>query len=231
MTLVFLVILLVWILESQGGLSFDGSSAFGFHALLMSLLVVVFMQEAILIFKVPLLPLGRRFQTMAHISCHFMSLVCAVSGMVAIVYYKQLAPQKNGVGNQYFPYFTLYSGHSWLGIMFMGLYALQALLRLVTKNRDVHDFLGSVLYALGLAVCALGLQGMQSSDLGTVHDHEEKMVNTTENDPMGQNVGIVLNHSIAASPTSSYSQYSAAMVILLAFNGLAVFTVKRFLVK
>jgi hypothetical protein len=52
-SLVFLVVLLVWIVEVQGSFACSGDGLFGWHALLLSLLVVMFSNEALLVYKAP----------------------------------------------------------------------------------------------------------------------------------------------------------------------------------
>jgi hypothetical protein len=176
---VYLIILFLWIYQAQGGLGFTSTTVFGLHALLMSAFVVVFIQEAILSFSSPLLGVALRSpgtQRVWHVLLHLGSLAFGICGMVAIVYYKSLS------GPPYaFPFFTLYSPHSWLGVAVLSLWALQALLKLVNlalssldrtpsdgrveKFRRVHEFTGKVIYVAGLATLAMGFQDMQSSDL------------------------------------------------------------------
>ena len=55
-SLIFLVVLLVWIVQVEGGFGFDAASVFGWHALLMSFFVVMFTNEALLTYTAPLLP-------------------------------------------------------------------------------------------------------------------------------------------------------------------------------
>ena len=51
---IFLVILIYWIVLTQGGFDWTATGAFGWHALLMSFFVVMFSNEAILTYKAPL---------------------------------------------------------------------------------------------------------------------------------------------------------------------------------
>ena len=53
-SLIYLVILLVWIVEAEGGFGYTENNVFGWHALLMSFFVVIFMNEALLTYKAPL---------------------------------------------------------------------------------------------------------------------------------------------------------------------------------
>lgn len=62
-SLVFLVVLLVWIVQVQGGLGWDAESVFGWHPLLMAFFVTLFTNEAILTYKAPLLPLLTNHRT------------------------------------------------------------------------------------------------------------------------------------------------------------------------
>ena len=51
---IFLVIIIYWIVLTQGGFDWTATGAFGWHALLMSFFVVMFSNEAILTYKAPL---------------------------------------------------------------------------------------------------------------------------------------------------------------------------------
>jgi hypothetical protein len=52
---IFLIILFLWIYQAEGGIGFQEATVFGWHALLMSLFVVVFTQEALLAYSSPLI--------------------------------------------------------------------------------------------------------------------------------------------------------------------------------
>ena len=54
LSLAYLVVLLVWIVQLQGGFGFDAESIFGLHALLMLFLVAMFTNEAFLTYVAPL---------------------------------------------------------------------------------------------------------------------------------------------------------------------------------
>ena len=56
LSLTYLVVLLVWIVQVQGGFGFDADSIFGWHALLMSFFVAMFTNEALLTYVAPLFP-------------------------------------------------------------------------------------------------------------------------------------------------------------------------------
>ena len=53
---ILLVVVIVWVIQAEGAFGFDSISVFGWHALCMTLFVGVFMNEAVLTYKVPLLP-------------------------------------------------------------------------------------------------------------------------------------------------------------------------------
>ena len=55
-SMIYMIIIIVWIMECQGTFGFVFTSVFGWHALCMSLFVVVFMNEAVLTYTIPLLP-------------------------------------------------------------------------------------------------------------------------------------------------------------------------------
>ena len=53
--IIYFITLFVWIYQAEGGLGLIDSSLFGWHALTMSLSVVFFTTEAILIYSSPML--------------------------------------------------------------------------------------------------------------------------------------------------------------------------------
>ena len=85
--------------------------------------------------------------------------------------------------NEYNSYDVMFTGHSWMGVTTVAVWALQFIfavwLRLLTKwpagSEDrkavfasVHQFMGYSVYAMGLATCATGFQDMQSYDAATL---------------------------------------------------------------
>ncbi|KAF9996815.1 hypothetical protein BGZ79_009471 [Entomortierella chlamydospora] len=60
----FLVILFLWIYQAEGGIGFQEATVFGWHALFMSLFVVVFTQEALLAYSSPLIGFFTKNRTM-----------------------------------------------------------------------------------------------------------------------------------------------------------------------
>jgi len=229
----FFVILGIWIFQAEGGLGFVESSLFGWHALLMALFVVCFTQEAVLSYSAPIFKgPGIHERTIAekwfHVGCHVLGIVCAMLGIVAIVYYKNLSPQPI-----VFPFFAVYSPHSWMGIVVLILWSLQMTAGIYTfiyqspSNKimlaNTHKFLGKVIYGAGLATCALGLQDMQSSDLAS---STPPIPGTFDTLGMGQVVARVGNMTVNITgyyPNSPEAQYSSACTILLLFIGMATF--------
>lgn len=193
LAVIFFIILFLWIYQAEGGIGSNETNLFGLHALLMAFFIVVFTQEAVLTFSAPLLVTftsNRKalmyiflflidfkltnFHSILryfHISCHVIGICCAVGGLVGIVYYKSLSAQPI-----IYPFFTLYSPHSWMGVALLSLWVIQLtggiFAQLFPNNPKVqglvymsHRYLGKVIYAVGLATCAMGLQDMQSSNL------------------------------------------------------------------
>jgi len=80
---------------------------------------------------------------------------------------------------------------------------------------NIHSFLGKIVYATGLATCAMGFQDMQGSDLSSsmppMNDTQMAMMNMTMGDDMGY------------SPTSTLAQSACACVLLITFCGIATF--------
>ncbi|KAI8605925.1 eukaryotic cytochrome b561-domain-containing protein [Dissophora ornata] len=218
---VFLIVLFLWIYQAEGGIGFQEATLFGWHALLMSLFVVVFTQEALLAYSSPLIGFFTKNRTTIkyyHVVCHLLGLICAVGGLVAIVYYKKLSSQP-----VVFPYYNVYSPHSWAGIAFLSLWSLQVLAGLnvyivgkqsADRKRSFskfHRFLGKSVYVVGLATCAMGFQDMQSSDLAS----STPMNSTTMTMSMADMEGYF--------PDSSWAQYSSAGGLLLILSGMATF--------
>jgi len=239
LAVIFFIVLFLWIFRAEGGLGFEDSNLFGWHALLMGLFIVVFTQEAVLSFSSPLIssPFGKKrtshgWQRNFHVIFHALGIICAMLGIVAIVYYKKLSPQPPA-----FPFYSVYSPHSWLGITILILWGLQmaaaifihAIDKLSPHNKarltKVHRYLGKVIYVAGLATCALGLQDMQSSDLAGSTAPIPGFYDTMDMGG-GQWAVIVGNETIFLSgyyPTSPEAQYSSACTILLLFLGMATF--------
>jgi hypothetical protein len=165
-TLIYFAILFAWIFMGEGGLNFEFDGMFGWHALCMSIFILVFMQEAIFGQVAPCACIVR-YKTKVHLTLHSLGLISAMLGIASIVKYKQLSGMEG-----MFPYNTLYSPHSWLALVFFLLLFIQTLLGVLmhcTKWKKPvveHRFLGVSLYVTGMATCALGFQSMQSSDLG-----------------------------------------------------------------
>jgi len=209
---IFLVVLFVWIYQAEGGIGWDEMAVFGIHALLMSLFTVTFLTEALLTYRAPLFPKNLIDSRSFHVCCHAASLCCAVLGIVAIVYYKIMSPQPVT-----FPFYTLYTPHSWLGVMTLLLWFIHVIggsvlfgLKWVSEDRmpialSAHHFFGKFIYVLSLATCAMGLQNMQSSDLaaGMIGD-------------------------AGYTPYSTLAQLSSGLALLLAFLGVSVFAVFQF---
>jgi hypothetical protein len=155
---VILILIIVWCNKAEGGFN-TTANLFSWHALGMTLAFPVCMTEAVLACKI----------TYRHIIFNCLTVVFTIFGLVAIIYYKKLEIDYNGdMGQSFgtglvFPYFTLYSVHSWLGILTLILFVVQAFLSKISK--DIHKKSGKLLYVFGLICCVTGLGNMQSSDL------------------------------------------------------------------
>ena len=210
--LVFLIIILVWDEKVEGAFGRDATNLFSWHALCMTLAFPVLLSEAILLFSAPLLqPLyltrhaGRRefILKFTHVFLHLLTFILTILGMIAIAYYKA----ESGMSNA-FPFFTLYSPHSWLGLAVLVLWVLQLLTKALASVycsdeasqslvKRVHLFFGHAIYVLSLVTCALGLQDMQSSDLAGAGYAQDSM----------------------------FAQLACAGVVMLMFLGVAVYLV------
>jgi hypothetical protein len=214
---VFFIILFLWIFEAEDGLGFRFVSTFGWHALMMALFVVVFTQESVMAFTMYPWLSKRGWAKPFHVLLHIIGIICCIIGLVAIVRFKALSPRPVD-----FPFYTLYTPHSWLGILFLSFWVIQlmmgvgmqvASLTVKQEIRKYHKFLGRVVYILGLVVCGMGVADMQSADLaGSVPPY----VSTTNfTKPELGNMGYY--------PNSLLANYSGAMCMLLVFQAILVY--------
>ena len=208
---VLLILTLVWVVQVEGSLGFDLDTTFGWHAWFMLMAGPVCLGEALLAVSLPnnlgvlaaADPLKRRqHSVLLHLGLHLLSLVFAILGLVAIGYYKQL----NAAAT--FPFWSMFSPHSWLGVAVLTLWTLQFIARLLhyairspalrlVSNR-LHLFFGKVIFVSALATCALGFQDMQGSDLSVDVDY------------------------MAYQPWSIYANLACASVLMLLVLGIAV---------
>jgi len=196
--------------------------------------VVLFLQESILCWTVPIPILtSRKARVVFHVVCNALALVFSVFGVVAIAYYKQLSPTP-----QAFPFYTAYSPHSWVGIVFLSLLAIQSIMKLTGENyaplllaKAHHRFLGHAIYITGLACCAMGFEDMQCSDLaGSSPPSMDAMSNSMNMGSMpGMNMSAMDMSSmdngtmVGYLPNSEMAQIAAAASVMLVFQGLATF--------
>jgi len=242
-SVIYFIILFLWIYRAEGGFGFTEASVFGWHALLMSIFVVFFTQEAILSYYASLLSCpcfekktSRTTNQYSHIGYHTIGIVFAMIGITAIVYYKNLSPQPVT-----FPFFATFSPHSWVGIAVLILWALQVVVGIyVFVKRDLspksriqlsklHKFLGKAIYIAGLATCALGLQDMQSSDLAA---STTPIPGVSDTQSMYQIESITIGNSTfnisGYFPYSPEAQFSCAASILLLVIGMVTFAVLEY---
>ncbi|KAJ3073929.1 hypothetical protein HDU98_000316 [Podochytrium sp. JEL0797] len=215
-TVIFFVILFLWTYNAEGGLGLVEANLFGLHALGMSLFVLICTQESILVFTdVPFfgtLIANRTTKTLIHIVLHFAGILLATGALVAIVYYKNLSGDP-----LVFPYYHVYSPHSWVGIVILSLWIIQLATKLAGAPKKYHVFLGKAIYLAGLAACAMGLQDMQSSDLAS-SSTPDQVANATMSMSGMEMAGYL--------PNSNMAQYAAGGSIVLLFQGIATFFVQ-----
>lgn len=138
----------------------------------------------------------------------------------------------------------MYSAHSWMGVLTVALFGIQCLFSIVLfavmkwpegsekKKEDwkgVHQFMGHCLFALALATCATGFQGMQSSDLAASYASTMPM-----DDAMIANATMAAYQGDDVAPDgysfkSVKSQLASAASIMLIVLGISTFAVIRFL--
>jgi len=228
-TTILLTVLLAWIYQAEGGIGSSFLHVFGLHALLMWLFLVL-TQEALLMFSVPISePFLRLCPTVGmwmksrafHVTLHCTGLLCVIGGLVAIAEYKALSPSPID-----FPFYTMYSPHSWLAVCLLGLWlmqftssAVQAYLYQGGRRgfyptwARAHRFLGFVIYGVALATCALGFQDMQSSDLSGSVPPYVSVANFTQDD----------FDQMGYYPNSTLAQLACAAVMLLMLQGITTF--------
>lgn len=204
LAVIYMVLLFFWIYRAEGGLGFVESNLFGYHALLMSLFVVIFTQESLLAWSAPIFK-SKSLQRACHVLCHVAGLLCAILGLVAIVKYKKLSPTPI-----VFPFFTCFSPHSWVAIVFLSLWGIQIICKLGGLPLVYHRFLGNCIFAIGLAVCAMGLQDMQSSDLAS----------STPPMDMSNMADMAM---VGYYPNSLNARLACAASMILVFIGIATF--------
>jgi len=233
--LVYMVVLFEWIYQAEGGLSFTEAGEFGYHALAMSLFAVVFMSASSLSMNnntslFAYFNFTPKERLLVHIRFHLLSLICIILGLFAIIYYKQWSD-----ATDLFPMFTMYTPHSWLGIITVCLFVLQMLGGVYMKSsytahwndemklkaRGVHGYIGRVLYISGIVTCMTGFQNMQSSDLSSSTD------GTPGTDGMYMN-GVWMNATagmpgMGYTPLSTLAQMACGAVLMLGM--VAFFTV------
>jgi hypothetical protein len=83
------------------------------------------------------------------------------------------SPPSPAANFNYFPYYTLFSPHSWIGVAVLCAWLLQLIGGMITALipnmssetkdliRKLHRFWGRCVFATGLATCGMGLQDMQ----------------------------------------------------------------------
>jgi cytochrome b-561 len=172
--IIIFVSILVWV-SLLGGLRFspketdpttganDTSGVFNWHPLLMTFSFVVFMGEAVLAYKRPILPLSDRpARKLWHVALHSTALLVGILGVTAAV--------KSHTLKRPDPIPNFYSVHSWLGVLVCCLVTTQFSLGLLAyiapkwsqPNREafgaVHAYLGLSTFLGGLATMLVGIQ-------------------------------------------------------------------------
>jgi len=228
---IFLILLITWVEQAEGGFGFQEANIFGLHALFMGFVVVLFLQESILCWTVPIPILtSRRARIIFHLVCNFCALTFSVLGVVAIAYYKKLSPTPTS-----FPFYTAYSPHSWVGIVFLILFAFQSVLKLIGEKHPPmllakahHRFLGHAIYVTGLACCAMGFEDMQCSDLASSSPPSMAgmsmggmSMNMSGMDMSGMDMS---NATMSGYyPDSELARIASAASVMLVLQGLATF--------
>lgn len=235
---IFLVVMMIWVKKVEGGFGFEEASVFGWHALCMSLFIVVFTNEAVLTYAAPFFPQlsnAPSMQKVFHSSMHILGLTSWILGLIAIIDYKLWSDSPTA-----FPFFTMYTVHSWLGVCTLGLWGLQLLFGLFTFTlaktfssdaskvllKQIHQFSGHCVYALGLATCATGFQDMQSSDLAGTYMASDASSNMTTT--MDMSMMPTDDLTLGYKYNSTWAQQAAAAAVLLFSLGVSTFAAVKF---
>lgn len=223
----FIGLLIYWILTEQNGFSSSTPSMInpavnatangylGYHALGLALWSVLFFQESIMAYGVPIFNMSYTARKFVHIATQIMGMILGAGGMTAILWYKNSAVSMPVSGTDFTllnqEFYIPYSPHAWLGLVFLIAWIVQCLGRLRTDYFTLarHRFFGRMMYISGLGCCALGLQQQQTRQLMVV-------VNAVQ-----QNVTSIIQSSIAPS-TWWFSQPSLG-VLLLGITGATTF--------
>ncbi|BDA44414.1 probable cytochrome b reductase 1 [Coccomyxa sp. Obi] len=165
-----LIVLLIWV--ERYGYGFKNAAAdygamLSLHYLFMFLAFPVCMAEAILSYRVPLIPVGSRSSIKyMHATLHTLAGIFIILGLVFVQLFKRTSKESH--------FFSL---HSWIGItaiaMYVGQYVAGLYIYLVSKwapqaKADfykVHRFLGAATLLTGFAAILLGVMVAQEAFL------------------------------------------------------------------
>lgn len=184
-SLLFIILLIYWIITEQNGFmnttpsliipssNNTANGYLGYHALGLSIWAVLANQETIMAYAIPLTCSTSSYQTRKyiHVISQIVGFLCGIGGMISILWYKNSSVSMPISGTSFTimnnPYYIPYSGHAWLGALFMLLWCVQCVGRFfptyITTSR--HRFLGRFNYVVGLVCCCLGLQQQQTRQL------------------------------------------------------------------
>jgi len=201
------IIVMCWIFHVEGGLGFVEDNLFGWHAFLMVVAFPILLTEAMLVWDSSSPFANKRI---AHLLLHIGTAIFGLLAMLAIVYYKHVGLSR------IFPMFTLFSPHSWMGMLVCCCWLLQFFFGLASRvmsvsprmkaaSSRIHKFFGKAIYVTSLATCAMGFQDMQSSDLA------------------GADLDQV--STMAYNPFSTAAQLACAGCFMLFFLGVSTFAV------
>ncbi|XP_023676605.1 transmembrane ascorbate-dependent reductase CYB561 [Paramormyrops kingsleyae] len=148
----------VWMGHYRGGYAWDGTThEFNVHPLCMVLGLVFLYGDAIMVYRV-FRNEAKRSVKVLHAALHLIALVISIVGFVAVFDFHRSAKIP-----------SMYSLHSWCGMLTFVLFCLQWLLglsfflfggvseRLRHCYLSLHVFFGLALLALAVATCLLGI--------------------------------------------------------------------------
>ncbi|KAE9611305.1 hypothetical protein Lal_00011716 [Lupinus albus] len=152
------VLVVVWIVNFRGGLSFNSpnkSLIFNIHPVLMLIGFIVHGGEAIISYKA--LPLKKEVKKLIHLVFHAIAIIAGIVGVYAAFKFHN----ESGIAN-------LYSLHSWFGIGVLFLYAHQWLYGFVIffypggspsirrGSFPWHSLFGLFVFVLAIGTASLG---------------------------------------------------------------------------
>jgi cytochrome b-561 len=160
-----MVLIIFWAVYYRGGFAWkdDIEKQFNLHPVLNTAGIIFFMGQSLLVYR-SFRCCKRVYNKLAHTVLHLLAIPCLVVGVIAVFDFHNLKSP---------PIPNLYSLHSWLGLITMGLFALQFvvgffsfLILLCCEGATagfraalvpIHGTMGLTIFMLGIATAVTGI--------------------------------------------------------------------------